>query len=139
MAVDVGYKFPPKTFHLDPTRVEEYVLALGVAPEPDWSPRPGAAIPPGLLMYVTTYGAEDVHAAFDLPWRSALYGGSRYDYRKQVRVGGTLGVAPVVSGRSTSGPPEAELTLWELRVDYTDATGEVAVVEHSTTIARAAS
>lgn len=136
MAVDVGHRFPPTTFFLDPTRIEEYVLALGVEPEPNWTAGPGAVLPPGFLMYVTTYGAEPVHEAFDLPWQLALYGGSRYEYRSPLRVGDTVGVAPVVSGRKVAGPESSRLTFWELRIDYTDSDGTLAVIEHSTTIAR---
>lgn len=138
MAVAVGHRFPPTTFFLDPTRIEEYVLALGMPPEPDWVPVPGATLPPGFLMYVTTYGAEPVHDAFDLPWQLALYGGSRYDYRSPLRVGDTAGVAPIVTGRKVAGPESAPLTFWELRIDYTDSQGTLCVVEHSTTIARSA-
>lgn len=138
MAVAVGHRFPPTSFFLDPTRIEEYVLALGVAPERDWTPVAGAAVPPGFLMYVTTYGAEPVHQAFDLPWQLALYGGSRYSYQAPLRIGDTIGVAPVVTGCKVAGPENAPLTFWELRIDYTDPGGRLAVVEHSTTIARSA-
>lgn len=136
MAVEVGHRFPPKAFYLDPTRVEEYVLALGIEPQPGWAPSPGQPLPAGFLMYVTTYGAEPVHAAFDLPWQMALYGGSRYTYHAPLQVGETIGVAPSVAGRRVAGPEDSPLTFWELRIDYTDSGGRLAVVEHSTTIAR---
>lgn len=136
MAVEVGHRFPPRSFYLDPTRIEEYVIALGMSPEADWTPVLGAAVPPGFLMYVTTYGAERVHEAFDLPWQLALYGGSRYSYEAPLRIGDTIGVTPVVTGRRVAGPENAPLTFWELRIDYTDPDSLLAVVEHSTTIAR---
>ena len=138
MAVEVGYRFAPTSFYLNPTRIEEYVIALGVAPETDWQPVAGGVVPPGFLMYVTTYGAEAVHEAFELPWQLALYGGSRYTYAAPLRIGDTIGVAPVVTGCKVAGPYDAPLTFWELRIDYTDPEGTLAVIEHSTTIARAA-
>jgi acyl dehydratase len=132
MAVTVGHEFPPKSFYIDPTRVEDFVTALGVDPEPGFAPHPGAPVPPGFLMYVTTYGADAVHDAFDLPWYRALFGATRYEFLTPLRIGDTVTVRPTVTGRTVRG----ELVFWELTCEYCDAGGAVAVRETSVTIDR---
>ncbi|MFL6112328.1 MAG: hypothetical protein ACJ786_13375 [Catenulispora sp.] len=66
MTVAEGYRFPDRTFTVDPVRVEEFVLALGVEPEAGWAPRAGAPVPLGFFMYVTTYGADAIHDVLGL-------------------------------------------------------------------------
>jgi hypothetical protein len=136
MTVAEGYRFPDKTFTVDPGRVEEFVLALGVEPEDGWAPREGAPVPPGFLMYVTTYGADAIHDVLELDMLRTVYGGTDADFRGPVRIGDTLTVRPQVTRVTEKEGRGGRLLLIELTVDYLDGGGVVVVRERSTTAQR---
>lgn len=127
--VDVGHEFPAATFVVDPVRVEEYVIALGVAPEDGWTAAPGAPLPPGFLMYVTTYGGEPVHDALGVGFLDILFASARYEYLAPVRVGDTLTVRPAITGRTRKRGSSGDLTFWELTCEYASPAGELLVRE----------
>ncbi|AXV06698.1 hypothetical protein DVS28_a2013 [Euzebya pacifica] len=136
MVREVGYAFPPSTFEVTAARVEEFVLALGVAPEDGWVARDGAPVPQGFLMYVTTYGAHPVHDAMEIDFMKAMYGGAEVELHAPVHVGDVLDVQPVVSDVRTKTGRNGTLTFVELTTDYTASDGTLAVRERSTTIQR---
>jgi N-terminal half of MaoC dehydratase len=131
-----GFRFPDRTFTVDPSRVEEFVLALGAEPEPGWSPRPGSLVPPGFLMYVTTYGAERIHDALGLDMLRTVFGGSDAEFLGPVRVGDTLLVRPQVTRVTRKNGQQGPLLLIELTVEYLGPSGQVVARERSTTIQR---
>ena len=130
----VGQRFPESQFTVSAARAEEYVIALGLDPEEGWSPVPGMPVPPGFLMYVSTYGAETVHDAIGLDFRHGVYGGMDVEYHAPVRIGDTLTVSPVISGVSTKDGKAGSLTFVELTCEYLLPGGRLAVRERSTTI-----
>ncbi|MDT7615316.1 MAG: hypothetical protein QOF00_2763 [Pseudonocardiales bacterium] len=134
--VEEGHRFPERTFTVDPGRVEEFVLATGAEPAPGWSARPGAEVPLGFLMYVTTYGADAVHDALELDMLRTVYGGTDAEYLHPVHVGDVLTVRPHVSKIVEKNGSRGRLLLVELTVEYLDAGGDVAVREKSTTVQR---
>jgi acyl dehydratase len=134
MGAEIGFRFPEKKVHLDPTRIEQYVTALGVAPEPDWECVPGSPVPPGFLMYVTTYGADPVHDEFGIDFRNTVYGGMRCEFHRAVRLGETLRVAPFVSNVATKTTRSKTLTFIEVTCEYFDENGELVAIEASSTI-----
>lgn len=136
MAVAVGYRFPTRTIIVEPLRVDEYVQALGVTPELSWTPEVGAVLPPGFLMYVTTYGADVVHDAFDIDFRRAVYGGMDSEFFHEVHIGDTLSVSAEVSDVRVKETPNGLLTFYELTCEYHLPDGTLAVRERSTTIQR---
>jgi hypothetical protein len=131
-----GHRFPAKTFNVDPTRVFEYVAALGVPPEPHWRPEIGAPVPGGFFMYVTTYGAEDIHAELEFDPLRTVYGGTKVEYLLPVRVGDELRVEPVIADVRHKEGRSGRLTFVDLATEYITAHGRTAVRECSTTIER---
>jgi acyl dehydratase len=136
VAVEVGHTFPEAAFVVDPGRVEEFVIAMGVEPQDGYRAVPGAPVPLGFLMYVTTYGADAVHDALGIDFLNALYGGAEIEVQRPVRVGDTLTVRPRVTGVRTKDGASGRLTFVEITCEYLDAEGELAVTERSTTIER---
>lgn len=136
MRVAEGYRFAERNFVIDPARVEEFVLAVGVEPEPGWTPRPGSSVPPGFLMYVTTYGAEAIHDALELDMQRTVYGGTGLELLGEVRVGDELTVRPHVSAITEKTGSRGRLLIVELTLDYVDAAGAVVARERSTTVQR---
>lgn len=136
MAIEVGYRFPQKTFVVQSHRVEEYVTALGVSPGEGWTPEIGQPVPLGFFMYVTTYGAEDVHdyLAFDL--LRTVYGGTDAEFLEPVHVGDTLTVSPEISSLVIKESKGGSLAFAEITCEYVNASGNVAVRERSTTVER---
>jgi acyl dehydratase len=135
MNVAAGYRFSDKTFTVDPVRVEEFVLAVGVEPESGWVPQVGAPVPPGFLMYVTTYGA-DVHEVLGLDMLRTVYGGTDLEFLGPVHVGDVLTVRPQVTRITEKTGRSGRLLLVELTVEYLDRGGAVVVRERSTTAQR---
>lgn len=136
MNVAEGYRFPDRAFTVDPGRVEEFVLALGLAPEPGWAPQAGAPVPPGFLMYVTTYGADPVHDVLGLDMLRTVYGGTDAEFLGPVRIGDVLTVRPQVTRITEKEGRRGRLLLVELTVEYLDRDGAVVVRERSTTAQR---
>jgi acyl dehydratase len=131
-----GYRFPDATFTVDRGRVEEFVLALGLEPEPGWAPEVGAPVPPGFLMYVTTYGADPVHEALGLDMLRTVYGGTDLEFLGPVHVGDELTVRPQVTRVTEKAGRSGRLLLIERTVDYLDRGGALVVRERSTTAQR---
>jgi acyl dehydratase len=136
VTVAEGYRFPDRTFTVDPVRVEEFVLALGVEPEAGWAPRAGAPVPLGFFMYVTTYGADAIHDVLGLDMLRTVYGGTDAEFLAPVHVGDILTVRPQVTGVTEKEGRHGRLLLVELTVDYLDGGGAVVVRERSTTVQR---
>lgn len=136
MGVEVGHTFPKKTFTVEPHRVEEFVIALGVEPHPGWKPTKGNAVPLGFLMYVTTYGADEVHGMLDFDLLRTVYGGTDSEYFAPVYVGDVLSVTPVISSLVVKETKNGKLTFAELTCEYINADGIIAVREKSTTVER---
>lgn len=136
VAIEVGHTFPEKSFVVEPHRVDEYVIALGVAPEEGWSPTIGQPVPLGFFMYVTTYGAEAVHdyLAFDL--LRTVYGGTEAEFLHPVHVGDVLTVSPVISSLVVKESRGGTLTFAEITCEYKDPSGRVMVRERSNTVER---
>ncbi|WP_108666912.1 FAS1-like dehydratase domain-containing protein [Euzebya rosea] len=134
MVRDVGYAFPPGSFTVTAARAEEFVLALGIGPEEGWAAEAGAPVPPGFLMYVTTYGAHPVHDAMEIDFMKAMYGGADIEEYAPIRVGDVLDVRPVVSSVVTKDGRNGPLTFVELTTDYITEDGTLAMRERSTTI-----
>lgn len=136
MGVEVGYRFPKRTFTVEPHRVEEFVIALGVEPHPGWTPTKGNAVPPGFLMYVITYGADEVHGKLNFDPLRTVYGGTDSEYFAPVNVGDVLSVAPMISSLKVKETKNGKLTFAELTCEYINADGIIAVREKSTTVER---
>jgi len=136
MAREVGHRFSPRPFTVDPVRVEEYVLALGVEPEPGYRAEHGAVVPPGFFMYVTSYGAGPVHDALGLDMLRTVYGGSEIEFLAPVRVGDRFTVAPWISNVVEKDGRSGHLTFVEITAEYTRDDGTLAVVERSNTVQR---
>lgn len=134
MSKAVGFQFPEKAVFLDPTRIEEYVTALGIEPEPGWECAKGHPVPAGYLMYVTTYGADPVHGELEIDLRNTVYGGMRCEFRRAALIGETLRVAPFVSAVSTKVTAKKNLTFIEVTCEYFDESGELVARESSSTI-----
>ena len=134
MGATIGFRFPEQSVYLDPTRIEEYVTALGIAPEPDWECTVGQPVPPGFLMYVTTYGADPVHGEFDIDFRNTVYGGMRCEFRRAARIGETLRVSPFVSDVAIKTTRSKTLTFIEVTCQYFDEADELVATESSSTI-----
>ena len=136
MTRQVGQRLPGREFTVDPVRVEEYVLALGVDPEPGYRAGPGAVVPPGFFMYVTTYGAGPVHDMLEFDMLRTVYGGSEVEYLHPVRVGDRLTVTPEISRVTEKDGRSGHLTFVELTTRYAREDGTVVVVERSNTVQR---
>ena len=136
MTRQVGQRLPGREFTVDPVRVEEYVLALGVDPEPGYRAAPGAVVPPGFFMYVTTYGAGAVHDMLEFDMLRTVYGGSEVEYLHPVRVGDRLTVTPEISRVTEKDGRSGHLTFVELTTRYAREDGTVVVVERSNTVQR---
>ena len=133
----VGHRFPDRSFAIEPLRVEEFVTALGIEPEtPSWSPTVGSSVPPGFLMYVTTYGADAIHEGFDIDFRRAMYGGMDIEFFHPIRIGDTVRVSPTLSKVSEKESRNGHLTFVELTCEYFSPDGTLAARERSTTIQR---
>lgn len=132
----IGQRFPEREFYVDPVRVEEYVIALGVDPEPGYRAELGAVVPPGFFMYVTTYGAELIHDALDFDMLRTVYGGSEVEQLQPVRVGDRLTVRPQITGVTEKDGRSGHLTFVELTTEYSREDGTVAIVERSNTVQR---
>jgi acyl dehydratase len=136
MAVTTGHQFPEKEFYVDPVRVEEFVLALGIEPQPEYRAELGAPVPPGFLVYVTTYGAGSVHEALDLDLLRTVFGGVDEEFLAPVRIGDRLTVRPHVSGITEKSGSRGRLTFVDITTEYLLADGAVAVRERSTVVQR---
>lgn len=134
MPPEVGTRFPDKSFYVDPVRVEEYVTALGVEPEHGYQPGIGAAVPPGFFMYVTTYGADEVHAALGFDMLRTVYSGSDTEHLAPVRVGDRLVVRPRLTALHEKQGRSGRLTFAELTTEYLRQDGTVVVRERSNTV-----
>ena len=89
-------------------------------------------------MYVTTYGAEDVHEVLSFDPMRTLYGGTAVDYLLPVRVGDRLTVRPYISDVRVKEGRSGRLTFVDLTTEYVNPQGDVAVRERSTTLERGA-
>lgn len=136
MPVRVGHRLPAKQFTVDPVRVEEYVIALGVEPEPGYRPVVGAVVPPGFFMYVTTYGAGPIHDLLEFNMLRTVYGGTETDYHHPVRVGDRLTVTPQITGVTEKDGASGHLRFVEITTEYTREDGTVAVTERSNVVQR---
>ena len=138
MTATIGHRFPETEFYLDPCRVEEFELALGIEPEPNWTPQAGASVPPGFFMYVTTYGAEPVHEVLGFDPMRTLYGGTAVEYFRPVHVGDRLTVRPHISDVRIKDGRSGRLTFVDITTEYFTADGQLAVRERSTILERGA-
>jgi N-terminal half of MaoC dehydratase len=136
VAVGVGYRFAASEFKISPIKVAEFVQALGVEPEPAYTPHVGAAVPLGFLFYVSTYGAEAIHSALEIDVSRALYGGTATEIFAGIRIGDAVTVLPYVTAVDVKRGRSGELRVVELTCDYLLEDGTVAVREHSRTIER---
>lgn len=131
--MEAGTRFAAREFYVDPVRVEEFVLALGVTPEDDYRAGVGSVVPPGFLMYVTTYGAEVIHGELGFDMFRTVYGGSELEQRVPVRVGDRLTVQPWVSQLREKDGKAGRLTLAEITTEYV-RDGAVVMVERSNVV-----
>lgn len=136
MPLEVGHRFPPRRFRVEAVKVEEFVTALGVAPQAGYTAVEGARAPLGYLMYVTTYGAEPVHAGLDLDMLRTVYGGADLEVLRPIVIGETLTVKPVLTGLTQKEGSAGPLLFCEITTDYELPDGVVALRERSTTIER---
>jgi hypothetical protein len=136
MAREVGTRFSESEFYIDPARVEEYVTALGIAPEQDYHAEVGSVVPPGFFMYVTSYGAEPIHDALDFDMLRTVFGGSEVEHRSPVRVGDRLTVRPWISGVTEKDGKSGHLTFVELTTEYSREDGTIVALERSNTVQR---
>lgn len=134
MGIEVGHVFPEKKFVVEPHRVAEYVTALGVAPEDNWTPEIGQAVPLGFFMYVTSYGAEDVHDYLSFDLLHTVYGGTDAEFLEPVRIGDVLTVSPVISSLTVKESKGKTLTFAEITCEYVNKDGRVVVRERSNTV-----
>jgi len=134
MGIEVGYTFPKKTFVVEPHRVAEYVTALGIFPENNWIPEVGQKIPLGFFMYVTAYGAEDVHDYLGFDFLHTVYGGTDAEFLEPVRIGDVFTVSPVISSLTVKESKGKTLTFAEITCEYVNEHGRVAVRERSNTV-----
>lgn len=136
MRTDVeGHRLPEVTFKVAGTKVSEFLTALGINPDPRQEPADGDQVPPGFLMYVTSYGADPVHDLLEMDFRRAVYGGAQIDYHRPVHVGDelaiTLEIEAITSHESSSGPLQIATVLCEYRRD-----GDLVATERSSVVER---
>lgn len=136
MRTDVeGHKLPEVTFKVTGTKVSEFLTALGLTSDPRQEPADGDEIPPGFLMYVTSYGADPVHDLLEMDFRRAVYGGAKIDYHQPVLVGDELTLAleieAITSRESRSGPLHIATVLCEYR-----RSGDLVATERSSIVER---
>lgn len=136
MGVEVGHRFSEREFYVDPVRVEEYVLALGVEPEPGYSATVGAVVPPGFFMYVTTYGADAIHEVLGIDLLRTVYGGTDEEFLLPVRIGDRLTVRPQITGITEKTGQSGRLLFIEVTAEYARPDGPVAIRERSTMVCR---
>jgi hypothetical protein len=136
MAPAVGHRFPESTFYVDPVRVEEFVLAIGVDPQPGYRAEIGAPVPPGFLVYVTTYGADPVHEVLEFDLLRTVFAGVEEEFLAPVRIGDELVVRPQVTKITEKTGGSGRLTFAEITTDYLLDDGTVAVRERSTVVQR---
>ena len=136
MKAEVGYRFPECSFHVDRTRVEEFLRAIEVEPALGYAGQAGFPVPPGFLMYVTTYGAIPIYDALDVDVERALFGGTRLEVFEPVCVGATITVRPWVSNFFTKPGANGSLTFAELACDYVGEDEVLLAREHTTIIER---
>ena len=136
MTAEIGYTFPSKNFRVEPHRVAEFVTALGVLPQDGWSPSDGQPVPLGFFMYVTAYGADDVHDVLGFDLLRTVYGGTDNEFLRPVTVGEVFTVAPRISKLFEKESRGGKLTFAELTCEYFDKDGNLAVIERSTTVER---
>ena len=134
MGIEVGHVFPQKTFVVEPHRVAEYVIALGVQPESNWTPEIGQSVPLGFFMYVTSYGAEDVHDYLNFDLLHTVYGGTDAEFLERVRIGDVLTVCPIISSLIVKESKGKTLTFAEITCEYVNEQGRIAVRERSNTV-----
>ena len=134
MGIEVGHVFPKKTFAVAPHRVAEYVTALGVKPEDNWTPDIGQTVPLGFFMYVTSYGADDVHNYLNFNLLNTVYGGTDAEFLETVRIGDVLTVYPVISSLTVKESKGKTLTFAEITCEYVNEHGRIAVIERSNTV-----
>lgn len=135
--VAVGHEFPATRFRIDPTKVQEFLRAVGVDPSDGYVAEHGAPVPLGYLMYVVAYGAEPVHDALQMDMLKSVYGGAEYDLREPVHVGDEVEVRTRVSGETTKEGSSGHLTIYELTTEYVRPEDQaVLLVETSTTVER---
>jgi N-terminal half of MaoC dehydratase len=127
---------PSKTFVVDPTKVDEYVHAVGVLPEAGWTPTIGATVPGGFLMYVTTYGAEPVLEATGFDPKRLVFGGSAVETLAPVCLGDRLLLSCALTPIELVGSGEAAFRRATVLVEYIAASGEVVAKERTTLIER---
>lgn len=132
---EAGHRFPEGRFHVHPLRVEEYIHALGIDPEPDYQVRVGGAVPAGFFMYVTTYGAEPVAEVLQLDPLRTVYGGTWEEFLRPVRVGDTVRVRPEITKITRKQGRSGPLVFVELTTEYLDG-NDVAVRERTTLVER---
>lgn len=136
MAAVVGHSFAIREFYVDPTRVEEFVFALGIDPVSGYQAEIGAPVPPGFLMYVTTYGAHSVHEALGLNLPRTVFGGMDEEFLAPVRVGDQLTVRPWISDFTEKSGGSGRLTFVEITTEYVRSDDRVAARERSTIVQR---
>lgn len=136
MRTDVeGRRLPEVTFTVTGTKVGEFLTALGINSDPRHEPADGDEVPPGFLMYVTSYGADPVHDILEMDFRRAVYGGAQIDYHQAVHVGDeldlTLEIEALTSRESRSGSLQIATVLCEYR-----RAGELVATERSSVVER---
>jgi hypothetical protein len=131
-------QLPDRLFKVDPTRVEEFVAALGVEPRAGWSPTPGQPAPAGFLMYVTTYGARPVLDSTGFDPLRIVFGSTAVVMHRTVLIGDELTVRCALSPVRARGTGKATLRMVDVLCDYVDPDGTVAAQERTVIIERGA-
>lgn len=134
MSLNGDVLFNPRSYTAERVKVQEFVRALGLLPTDGWEAVDGEPVPVGLLMYVTTYGARDIHSAIGLDMRRTLYGGTTSVFHRTPLIGETFTVAPAVGSITERDGRGGALTFVEVRCEYADEAGAPVFSERSVAI-----
>ncbi|MBE3558381.1 MAG: MaoC family dehydratase N-terminal domain-containing protein [Ktedonobacteraceae bacterium] len=127
-------RLPDVTFAVDKVKADEFATALGtrLATDVDGTP----LVPIGMLFFVLCRDSAMVFEQLGLRWERGLFGGVRFAYARQVRVGEQLLARSHVRTYYERETPKERLGFLDLETSYYDGDGQLVVQENSTVIAR---
>src|SRR5579875_332949 len=125
---------PDVTFAIDKVKADEFAAVLGTRLETDANGTP--LVPIGMLFFVLCRDSTVVFEQLGLRWERGLFGGVKFAYSRQVRVGEQLLARSRVRNYYERETAKERLGILDLETSYYDNDGQLVVQENSTVIAR---
>lgn len=122
------------TFVVEQAKASEFAAALGAELETDTDGT--QLVPVGMLFFVLCRDSATLFGQLGLKWERALFGGVRFEYVRQARVGERLLARSRVCAYRERETPAERLGILDLETAYYDVDGQLVVREVSTLIAR---